>query len=766
MPFAVTNFTELKYAREATFQTAPVDAKRARFTGHSISKKSNFVNSQDIYSDRQIRFNLRTGSTVDGDLNYEFSVDTYDDFLVGLMRNEWRPDFQTSFNDLTLNATDQTVSSTTGCSIVVDPLAPVTGGKFGVVAAANPSAGNYMFVAAATADAAATDGKIFTFDYDRVTHTHTERAGSLLTVAGADEFGTAVALSNDGLVMVVGEMWTNDPASLRRGRIHRYGWNAGTGVWDLIATFVPAGADSEDEDWFGSALSLNEDGSILTVGSPGWDGAVIPPASFDLTTLGNLPPTALPTAVTFSSVSSKAGVGAVFVYSWDAVGTTWTPVSRIYGGDISLPYQSGFGYAVSMITVDATTVRVMVGAPYINMAYRLTIDTSTGSWTLDDQPLQGDVGSMYGSSVYLSDDSLMCMVGAPDNGTGRIHLYDYQSRLWLERIDNMSYATTDVIRYGSHLAITHDKEFIAVGADSYTDSVATQGAVLICPFDVFRMNFRAGDWVKFIAPSFDAYHFRVERVSQGVMHYSHPDYNMTDVSVGNDTYIKFYRMPVLIGGGREPISFSIEDERKDVNRAFFRFNGMYVSQATMAVATGSLVTGTFSMQGVFGSHSDETMFTGTITEETLTSPHNAVEGAYLIYNNGSIQPAHYKSINLTVNNNLRNQDVVTKEFPVDQGLGHLDATLTASMYFKDRLMYETFVNNRYCSMAFILEGRDPGNKLVHYIFDFPHAKITSATATPGQWDNDQMVELQLTTLRHPELKYSMKIAKYISANFT
>jgi len=74
----------LAYAQESTFgqQVTGCNLQKVRLTGESLKQDTDIANSNEIRPDRQIVGVSRTRVAVSGDLNYEFSYGSFDDFLA------------------------------------------------------------------------------------------------------------------------------------------------------------------------------------------------------------------------------------------------------------------------------------------------------------------------------------------------------------------------------------------------------------------------------------------------------------------------------------------------------------------------------------------------------------------------------------------------------------------------------------------------------------------------------------------------------------
>ena len=149
-----------------------------------------------------------------------------------------------------------------------------------------------------------TRGTVYVFDWNG--SAWVERAigtGSRIEPADSvdnDEFGRSCAISNDGAILVVGAHRWEGAVGIGRGTIYVYDWNGSAWVERAVGTasrIEPP--DAADGDAFGASCSLSDNGTILIVGSPSWDGA------------------------------TGSGVGTIYVYDWN--GSAW--VERAVGSD-------------------------------------------------------------------------------------------------------------------------------------------------------------------------------------------------------------------------------------------------------------------------------------------------------------------------------------------------------------------------------------------------------------------------------------------------
>jgi hypothetical protein len=171
-------------------------------------------------------------------------------------------------------------------------------------------------------------------------------------------FGSSVAMSDDGSVIVVGSQDESgcsplavggDPADVteayvggtcrRRGAVFVFRLSKTTNEWDLEA-YLKAGARARNGDMFSRSLALSGDGSSLAVGASeddscgtGVDG--------------------------FGSATGCSNSGAVYLFAY-ARGVGWSLTNYIKP-EVSASSQGRFGYEVA-VTPDGS--RLIVGAPH------------------------------------------------------------------------------------------------------------------------------------------------------------------------------------------------------------------------------------------------------------------------------------------------------------------------------------------------------------------------------------------------------------------
>jgi hypothetical protein len=111
------------------------------------------------------------------------------------------------------------------------------------------------------------EGGVYFFDWSG---TEWVERGSVLTAAdyaGSDYFGQSVAFNEAGTVLVVGAVrWEGTIAD--QGGVYTYDWNGS--AWIQRGSVLTA-SDADTLDYFGSAVALSSNGDVLVVGAYFWD---------------------------------------------------------------------------------------------------------------------------------------------------------------------------------------------------------------------------------------------------------------------------------------------------------------------------------------------------------------------------------------------------------------------------------------------------------------------------------------------------------------
>jgi hypothetical protein len=241
-------------------------------------------------------------------------------------------------------------------------------------------------------------------------------------------FGSAVALNQDGSILAVGA-----PASYVKGVADDFVsvFQLVQGNWNQMGQSIFGGSAGS---LFGSTLSLSSDGLILAVGEPLDD------------TVG-------------------LDAGKVSVLSWS--GIEWVQVGEDIHGQHS---GDNFGYSVSL-SDDGTFLGV--GAPYNDDngedAGNVRLFEWTGaSWQqLAHVPVGSAAGDLLGYSVSLSADGSTLAVGAPDIEVGQSG-YVKILRISEDRLGLIEKITGDYQQLGYSVSLNSDGSVVAIAEEATT----------------------------------------------------------------------------------------------------------------------------------------------------------------------------------------------------------------------------------------------------------------------------------------------------------
>ncbi len=271
--------------------------------------------------------------------------------------------------------------------------------------------------------------------------------------AAADRFGTSVALSADGTVLAVGANQNDGTTGIstdNRGHVRIYNWNTLTSAWDLEQTFI----GDASGDRFGKSVALSANGQIVAFG-------------------GN-----------FNDVSGT-DAGLVRVFYKDGSGN-WLERGSGIGG------LAPSSFAGNSISLSADGTILAIGAPGYNngVGYTQVVEWNGTAWVQKGSIIVGiasvelrlpgpnvDHNSNLGCSVSLSSNGLVLAIGALFDSTngwdnGRAFVYEWISGAWTLRGSPFEAAGTGD-QFGESVRISGDGQVVAVGS-RYNDGPVDQ----------------------------------------------------------------------------------------------------------------------------------------------------------------------------------------------------------------------------------------------------------------------------------------------------
>ena len=274
-------------------------------------------------------------------------------------------------------------------------------------------------------------------------------------------FGDALSLSSDGRTLAVGALWEASNAtgingdetdnSMIAGAVYLYRFDSG--LWTQQAYLKASNTD--DEDYFGSSVSLSSDGNTLAIGAPG-------EASNATGVNGN------------QADNSEAQSGAVYLFRFDS--GVWLQQAYIKASETKANDNFGTSLALS-----SNGNILAVGKYQQESVYLFQFDS--GSWS-QQAKLKGsntEPTDNFGSSISLSSDGLTLAVGATgessnatgidgdgtDNsefGSGAVYIFRLDSGAWSQEAYIKASNTHSTDNFGSSVSLSSNGHTLAVGA--------------------------------------------------------------------------------------------------------------------------------------------------------------------------------------------------------------------------------------------------------------------------------------------------------------
>lgn len=205
----------------------------------------------------------------------------------------------------------------------------------------------------------------------------------------------------------------------------------------------------------------------------------------------------------------------------------------------------------------------------------------------------------------------------------------------------------------------------------------------------------------------------------------------------------------------------IETSFHDVGQHFV-VDGLRTGGVSMEVTAGSIVTGSSTLQGRETKRSSLSKLDNTtnytVLDAATTEVVSATANVGSLSVNGLEQATAIRSIQFSIEGNLRNQQAVGSKFPVGIAAGRLNITGSIEAYFADGAMYDRFINHETVSLAFPIIDVDKNT----YYFTIPAFKVSSDPVAPGGIDQDVMETMEFSAFRDAATACMMQIDRFSS----
>ena len=273
--------------------------------------------------------------------------------------------------------------------------------------------------------------------------------------------GTIVAIANPFETNIVtGEVWS--------GFVRLFQWSSAEDSWNQMGDDITDDISGNASSLVGHSVSLNDDGNILVVGSPGMD-----------------------------KDNDNLNSGLVKIYTWTN-NTQWIQIGQdIYGEN----GEDKSGITVS-ISNDGSTIAI--GSPLTDESdghlriFRWSSNDTT--WNQIGNNINGDFrnNDRLGISISLNNDGTRVAVGAPRNNNGYTEVYEYSdlSTNWVQ-LGNTILGEEDGDESGSAVSLSYDGKRIAIGApnnDAMVDDVVGISSISSGHGRVYEFNDNTKIW--------------------------------------------------------------------------------------------------------------------------------------------------------------------------------------------------------------------------------------------------------------------------------
>lgn len=263
--------------------------------------------------------------------------------------------------------------------------------------------------------------------------------------AAIDQFGAFVSLNADGTRMAVS---SPSYGPFNKGQVKVLDWDGAS--WVQVGQAL--NGDNPDSQWGRS--KLNDNGDILAVTGPGWngpnlpgvvrvyqfDGAMWQQMGSDFT--NNIPLDDYGVSISLAGSGKRLAIGTsqnwpnpgfVEVFDWD--GAVWQKVgSTIFGTQSG----SGFGRSID-ISNDGSIVAVgayLFDGDAQNAGQTSVFLLDDGEWKQIGDPIEGKADDdISGEVVELSPDGLLLAVSSPwndenGNNAGHVRVFEFTNDNW------------------------------------------------------------------------------------------------------------------------------------------------------------------------------------------------------------------------------------------------------------------------------------------------------------------------------------------------
>ena len=257
-----------------------------------------------------------------------------------------------------------------------------------------------------------------------------------------EELGSSISLNSDGTIIAIGTNH-NDSNGSYSGNVKIY--ENTNNVWTQIGNDING---ENNEDYSGSSISLNTDGTIIAIGAFGNDGN---------------------------------GLRSGHVRVFKNINNVWTQIGNDINGEAE-QINSG-----SSVSVNSDGTIIAIGSPNntpSSLNHIKVYRNINDIWTQIGSKIEGlGTGEYFGDVVSLSSDGNIVAVGAKWNSDlgnyfGKVRIYKNENNTWVQIGSDLN-GQNEREYFGESVSLSSDGNIVAVGGSGNNKNNSNSGNVKI-----------------------------------------------------------------------------------------------------------------------------------------------------------------------------------------------------------------------------------------------------------------------------------------------
>lgn len=291
--------------------------------------------------------------------------------------------------------------------------------------------------------------------------------------------------------------------------------------------------------------------------------------------------------------------------------------------------------------------------------------------------------------------------------------------------------------------------FSKTGAGSAGDIQFTAPSTIACASATFT-PLRVGQYIRVASATNPANNgiFKIATVAATTL-------TVVETTLANENSSTATITGSMIRNGTTEHSFLLEKKFGDIDE-YDAFPGMEIGQLSLDVRTEQIMTGSFTWNGKYAVAATNTLDTaGGYDAATTADVMNATANVGTIQKNGSALATFLQSIQLQVNNNLRNKLAIGNNYAIGIGRGVVAVTGTITAYFEDLVLLNHIRNHDAISLHFRVADA-AGNT---YLITMPRIRATGGDPNAGGQNQDVVIPFGFQAVRDPTTGCTIQLDK-------